>query len=651
MTISWSPNPQRREDALLSAFARAEPETQAQAARFDYRGLHAWSLGHRADFWSRLWDFCGVVGEKGERILVDGMAMPGASWFPDAKLNFAQNLLRPRPDDEVALVFRGEREARRALTFGELKAEVAMLAAHLRAQGVGAGDRVAAYLHNGPEAVVGMLATASLGAIWSSCSPDFGVAGVLDRFSQIAPKALIVCDGYFYKGQRIDRLAQAREIAARLPTLETILIVPYVRASPSPMAFAKARLWRDALATHRGAPLEFAPLPFDHPLYIVFSSGTTGKPKCIVHGAGGALLQHLKEHGLQCDIRPGARVLFATTTGWMMWNWLASALASRATLLLYDGFPMDRDGAALFDFAEAERATLLGVSAGFLRAAQKLGLKPKETHDLAALQLIASTGSPLAPEGFDYVYEDVAPEAQLASISGGTDILSCFVIGNPWSPVRRGEIQGPGLGMAVEVWDEDGRRRFGSEGELVCTRPFPSMPMAFWNDPDGAKFKAAYFGHFPGVWRHGDFATETASGGLVIHGRSDATLNPQGVRIGTAEIYRVVEAFPEIEESLAVGRERNGAESVLLFVKLRAGSELSDDLSRRIKRRLSEEVSPRHVPSTIVAAPELPHTRSGKLVELAVREAIHGRTVKNAEALANPESLSFFANFSQPASP
>jgi len=651
MTILWEPDPERRAAALLTGFARSEAETAVYVETFDYRGLHAWSLAHREAFWSRLWDFCEIIGEKGEDVLIDGEKMPGARWFPEARLNFAQNLLRPRPDADIAIVFQGEGQERRALSFGELRRQVAALAAHLQARGVGKGDRVAAYLHNGREAIIGMLAAASLGAVWASCSPDFGVTGVLDRFGQIAPKALITCDGYFYKGQACDRLAQAREVAAGLPTLQGVLVASYLYDAPPLGGFPKAEGWREALAEHEGAPLRFPLLPFDHPLYVVFSSGTTGAPKCIVHGAGGTLLQHMKEHQLHCDIRAGDRVFYATTTGWMMWNWLASALASRATILLYDGFPMDRDGAALFDFAERERATLFGVSAGFLRAARKLGVEPRKTHELSAMRLLASTGSPLSPEGFDYVYQEVAPQTQLASISGGTDILSCFVLGNPWSPVRRGEIQGAGLGMAVEVWDDDGRRVVGTEGELVCAKAFPSMPIGFWNDAGGEKYRNAYFSSFPNVWRHGDFATETTSGGFVIHGRSDATLKPQGVRIGTAEIYRIVESLPQVEECVAVGQETPGGQRILLFVKLRPGERLSAELSASIKRRLGDEASPRHVPAAIVEVPELPHTRSGKLVEIAVRDVVHGRPVKNREALANPESLKFFAEATAAAPP
>jgi acetoacetyl-CoA synthetase len=610
MTAIWTPELTRRRECLLTGFARGSGETASYAETFDYTGLHRWSLARRDVFWSRVWEFCGVIGERGARALVDGGKMPGARWFPDARLNFAENLLRPRPDDEVAIAFQGERQSRRTLSFAQIRTEVAALAAHLRALGVAPGDRVAAYTHNGPEAVIGMLAAASIGAVWASCSADFGARGVLERFGQIEPKVLIVSDGYYYKGQKIERLDNAREIAGELPSLKETLIIPYIDAAGPLEGFASARLWPRAIQSHEGARLTFEALPFDHPLYIMFSSGTTGVPKCIVHGAGGTLLQHLKEHQLQCDVRPGDRVFYATTTGWMMWNWLVSALASRATILLYDGFPMYKNGAVLFDLAS----------------------------------LITSTGSPLSPESFDYVYRDVKANVQLASISGGTDIVSCFVCGNPWSPVHRGEIQGAGLGMAVEVWDADGRRLFGEQGELVCTRAFPAMPIGFWNDPGGEKYHAAYFSQFPGIWRHGDYATQTANGGFVIHGRSDATLNPQGVRIGTADIYRIVETFLEVEEALAVAQGWEGGERIVLFVKLRTNHRLHDALIDRIKHKLKAEASPRHVPAMIVEAPELPHTRSGKLVELAVREVINGRPVKNREALANPDSLAFFSN-------
>lgn len=644
----WTPDVDRRKNANLTKFAGLHEATRSFGASFDYAGLYRWSLDASPIFWSSVWDHCGVIGDKGERVLVDGDKMPGARWFPDARLNFAENLLRKRPATENSLVFWGEDQVERTSTFGELEKSVASLAAYFRAQGVGQGDRIAAYIHNGPEAIIGMLAAASLGAVWSSCAPEFGVQSVLDRFGQIEPRLLIVSDGYFYKGKKLDRAENIREVASRLPSVSKILVISYVNDKAPLDGLAHAEHWSDALAAHSGAELRFERLPFDHPLYIMFSSGTTGAPKCIVHGAGGTLLQHLKEHRLQCDIKPGDRVFYATSTGWMMWNWLASALASEATVLLYDGFfTAGKDGALLLDFAEKQRATLFGTSAGYLKAIEKMGLKPRESHDLSALRLITSTGSPLLPDSFDYVYRDFKTDVQLASISGGTDIISCFVGGNPWTPVYRGEIQCAGLGMAVEVWDEEGRRVVGREGELICTQPFPSMPICFWNDPDGQKYSKAYFAQYPGVWCHGDYATETEHHGFLIHGRSDATLNPQGVRIGTADIYNIVERLPEVFEALAVDQEWEGSTRIVLFVKPQPGHSLDEALAARIKRELFEKASPRHVPAVIVEAPDLPHTRSGKLVELAVREVIHGRPVKNVGALANPESLEFFGNLRQ----
>lgn len=648
----WTPDLDRRKSANLTAFAALREETKGFDETFVYQGLYRFSLERSPEFWSSVWDFCGVIGEKGERLLVDGDKMPGARWFPDARLNFAENLLRERPRNETSIVFWGEDQVRATLSFGDIEKRVAALAAFLRAQGITKGDRVAAYIHNGPEAIIGMLAAASIGAVWSSCAPEFGVQSVLDRFGQIEPRLLIASDGYFYKGKKLDRSENIREVRGRLPSVERTLVIPYIHEVAPLDGLADALSWTDALAAHEGAELMFEPLPFDHPLYIMFSSGTTGAPKCIVHGAGGTLLQHLKEHQLQCDVKAGDRFFYATSTGWMMWNWLASALASRVTLLLYDGFfTAGKDGALLLDFAQEQRATLFGTSAGYLKAIEKMGLKPRETHDLSALRLITSTGSPLLPDSFDYVYRDFKQDVQLASISGGTDIISCFVGGNPWSPVYRGEIQCAGLGMAVEVWDEEGKRIIGREGELVCTQPFPSMPIYFWNDADGQKYFKAYFADHPGVWRHGDYATETEHHGFLIHGRSDATLNPQGVRIGTADIYNIVERLPEVFESLAIDQEWEGSTRIVLFVKTQAGFSLDEALGARIKRELFEKASPRHVPSVIVEAPDLPHTRSGKLVELAVREVVHGRPVKNVGALANPESLEFFVRVPQLAKP
>jgi len=648
----WQPDLDRRQASNLSKFCIQCADARQFAATFDYGRLHRWSVDHNAEFWSAIWDFCEVIGDKGARILVDGDKMPGAQWFPDARLNFAENLLRSRHDDDISIVFSGEGQVRTTLSFGELKKSVAALAAYFRAQGLAKGDHIAAYIHNGSEAIIGMLAASSMGATWSSCAPEFGVQSVVDRFGQIEPRLLIASDGYFYKGRKIDRIASIREVQARLPRVKKTLIVPYIHDDPPLEDLASAELWSSALGAHNDAVLSFESLPFNHPLYIMFSSGTTGAPKCIAHGAGGALLQHLKEHQLQCDIKPGDRVFYATSTGWMMWNWLASALASQATILLYDGFfAAGENGAILLDFAQEHRATLFGASAGYLKSIEKAGLKPRESHDLSALRLIASTGSPLVPDSFDYVYRDFKTDVQLASISGGTDIISCFVGGNPWSPVYRGEIQCAGLGMAVEIWNDNGQRVFGEEGDLVCTKSFPSMPICFWNDPDGSKYFNAYFARYPNIWLHGDFATETAHGGFVIHGRSDATLNPQGVRIGTADIYNVVESLPLIQEALAIDQEWDGGTRIVLFVKTQPDYRLDDALVAKIKRALFEKASPRHVPAVILEAPDLPRTRSGKLVELAVREIVHGRPVKNSGALANPESLDFFRNLPELAAP
>lgn len=642
MTILWTPDLLRRERSALTQFACSAPDTFEYGKALDYKSLHRWSIERREDFWPRIWEFCEVVGERGDRILIDGDRMPGSRWFPDARLNFAENLLRDRPEDHCAIVFRGEERIRRAISFQELRQAVASIAAYFRENGLRTGDRVVAYMHNGPEAIIAMLAVATIGGVWASCSSDFGASGALERFRQIEPKALIVSDGYFYKGEAIERLDVARDIAAGLASVRATLVIPYVMSDCPLDGFVNPRLWTDAIVAHRGAEILYERLPFDHPLYVMFSSGTTGAPKCIVHGIGGTLLQHLKEHRLQCDIRPNDNVFYATTIGWMMWNWLASALASKATIILYDGFPLLQEGNALFDLAQSEGVQFFGVSAGFLRAVQKLRLKPATTHDLREMRTIASTGSPLIPDSFDYVYRSIKSDVQLASISGGTDIISCFVCGNPWSPVRRGEIQGPGLGMAVEVWDESGQRIVGREGELVCTRSFPSMPVGFWNDGDGEKYRRAYFSQFPGVWRHGDFATEASDGGFFIHGRSDASLNPHGVRIGTSEIYGVVEKMIEVDEALAVDHDEGEGARIFLFVKMRPGHHLDSGLVARIKRRLREDASPRHVPEAIIEAPDLPHTRSGKLVEVAVRDALNGRPIANLEALANPEALRFF---------
>jgi acetoacetyl-CoA synthetase len=637
----WEPSAARIARARVTAFARAV-EAEHGLRLPDQSALHRWSVEEPERFWSAVFRHCGVVAETpGRVVLEDGARMPGARWFPEARLNFAENLLRRR-DAAPALVFRSETGLRRTLGHGELRAAVSRLARALRQWGLRPGDRVAGYLPNLPEAVVAMLASASVGAVWSSCSPDFGVAGVLERFGQIEPRVLFCADGWSYGGKRFDSLERVAELRAALPSLERVVVVPYLRERATLAEVPGAVSFAEATAGHPPGEIAFERLPFDHPLAILYSSGTTGPPKCIVHGAGGTLLQHLKEHQLHVDLGPQDRLFYFTTLGWMMWNWLASGLASGAALVLYDGSPFHPDPAALFDLASQEGVTVFGVSAKFLDAAAKAGLEPARTHDLAPLRAILSTGSPLAAESFDWVYAHVKRDVHLASISGGTDIISCFVLGSPTLPVWRGEIQCPGLGMRVEVFDETGRAVRGEKGELVCTQPFPSMPLGFWNDAGGHRFRAAYFEKFPGVWAHGDFAEVTEHGGFVIHGRSDAVLNPGGVRIGTAEIYRPVERIPEVFESLAIGQEWEGDTRIVLFVRLREGAQLDGALADRIRERIRREASPRHVPARIVQVADVPRTRSGKIVELAVRDVVHGREVRNREALANPEALELF---------
>ncbi len=638
----WKPSKQRIAAANLTAFMRSA--TRRWDPEFvDYEALHRWSVTHPDQFWTTLWDVAGVVGERGERVLVDANKMPGAKWFPDTRLNFAENLLRSH-DTADALVFWGEDKVKGRASHADLYCAVAQTAWALRDMGVGKGDRVAAYMPNVPATVVAMLATASIGAIFSSASPDFGVQGVLDRFGQIAPKVLFACDGYYYNGKAIDCLGKVAEIAVRMPSLEQVVVVPY--AGGGDMAAVKHGVsLADFLAPFAGErEIRFERLPFDHPLYIMYSSGTTGVPKCIVHSAGGTLLQHLKEHRLHSDVKPGDRLFYFTTCGWMMWNWLVSGLASGATLLLYDGSPFVGRGSILFDYAEAEGMTHFGTSAKFIDAIAKINLAPAKTHNLEKLRAIFSTGSPLVPEAFGYVYENIKRDVQLASISGGTDIISCFVLGNPIGPVWRGEIQCRGLGMAVEVLDEAGHPVRKTKGELVCIKPFPSMPVGFWNDADGKKYRAAYFEKYPNIWCHGDFMEETAHGGYIIYGRSDATLNPGGVRIGTAEIYRQVEKLDEVLESLVIGQDWEKDTRVVLFVKLREGLTLDDALARRIKDVIRENTTPRHVPAKILQVGDIPRTKSNKIVELAVRNLVHGEPVKNVEALANPEALDWFRN-------
>jgi acetoacetyl-CoA synthetase len=636
----WQPSRQRIEQANMTAFARTVARSHGKEL-LDYGQLRTWSVDDRAAFWQALWEFAEIRASRAcDRVLVDGERMPGARWFVGAELNFAENLLRYR-DNRLAIIALTEDGKRHALSYAELHDEVAMLAAALKAEGVRPGDRVAAVMPHIPETLIAMLATTSLGAVWSSCSPDFGAQGVLDRFGQIEPKVLITVDGYRYNGKPIELQAKLREIASGLPTLQRIVLVPFLDPGATTGGLPNAVGYHD-YADPAARTVEFAQLPFDHPLYILYSSGTTGVPKAIVHGAGGTLLQHLKELMLHSDVKREDRLFYFTTCGWMMWNWQASALALGATLLLYDGSPFHPDGSRLFELAEQERMTIFGTSAKYIDAVKKAGLEPGRQHDLSALRAMLSTGSPLAPESFDFVYRRIKRDLHLASISGGTDIVSCFVLGNPIAPVWRGEIQTRGLGMAVEVWDDDGRPVLRQPGELVCTKPFPSMPIAFWKDPDHSRYHAAYFERFPGAWTHGDLIELTGHGGIVIYGRSDATLNPGGVRIGTAEIYRQVEQIPEVLEALAVGQQWDGDVRVILFVRLAERARLDDGLVAEIRRRIRNNCTPRHVPARIIAIGDIPRTMNGKIAELAVREVIHGRPVKNVEALANPGSLELY---------
>jgi len=642
----WRPSPERVEAANITAFRRRIERAHGVALP-DHAALYDWSVENIGDFWRAVWETSEVIAETPwDVVLIDGDKMPGAKWFSGARLNFAENLLRRR-DDAPAIIFRSESGVRRTLSFAEVYDQAGRVARALEALGVGPGDRVAGFMPNMPETAIAMLGAASIGAIWSSCSPDFGINGVMDRFGQIAPKVLFAADGYVYNGKRIDSLGRVRGIAERIESLTRVVIVPFLDEAPDLSGLRDAVDFAAFMGDMPGDEIAFARLPFDHPLFILYSSGTTGAPKCIVHGAGGTLLQHLKEHRLHTDIKPGDRLFYFTTCGWMMWNWLVSALASEATLVLYDGSPFSPSPSILFDIADEVGIDIFGTSAKFIAALEKAGLRPRETHDLGSVRTILSTGSPLAPESFDYVYRDIKRDVCLSSISGGTDIVSCFALGNPAGPVWRGELQTRGLGMKVEVFDDRGRSLVGEKGELVCTRPFPSMPIGFWNDDDGSRYRAAYFERFPNVWCHGDYIELTEHGGIIVHGRSDAVLNPGGVRIGTAEIYRQVEKIDEVMEAICVGQDWEGDVRVVLFVVLRPGATLDDALRDRIRREIRANTTPRHVPAKIVAVADIPRTISGKIVELAVRNVIHGRPVRNKDALANPEALDLFADLDE----
>jgi len=633
----WRPDPARIATSNLRAFMdRVSADHGASCAT--YEELQQWSVANREAFWTAVWEDCGIIGTRGARVLIDGDKMPGAQFFPDATLNFAENLLRKR-DDTVALTFSNEGARGRDWTWAQLYDAVSQLAQGLEDMGVQPGDRVAAFMPNCPETIVGMLAAASIGATWSSCSPDFGVRGVLDRFGQIEPKVLIACDGYRYAGKVLPSEDKLKEIIADLPSVTQTIIVPFIDA---PCDVPKAARLPDVLAKFEARDIPFKQLPFAHPLYIMFSSGTTGAPKCIVHSAGGTLIQQAKEHRLNCDLKDGEVLFYFTTCGWMMWNWLVAGLSCGATLALYDGSPFHPDGNVLFDYADEVGINVFGTSAKFIDSLNKAELRPRETHKLDTVRMILSTGSPLVDAGFDYVYEHIKSDVALCSISGGTDIISCFVLGNPLGPIWRGEIQAKGLGMDVDVWDEDGKPVVSEKGELVCAKAFPSMPTGFWNDPDGAKYRSAYFERFDNVWCHGDFAEITDHGGIIIYGRSDATLNPGGVRIGTAEIYAQVEKLPEVKEAIAIGQDWDGDVRIVLFVVLAEGVTLNEELTKKIKSAIRSGASPRHVPAKVVAVPDIPRTKSGKITELAVRDVVHGREIKNKEALANPEALAHF---------
>ena len=636
----WAPSPERVASAQLTTFMQSVKAATEFDAAGDYFALHQWSLEEPAAFWRAVWEFTEIQGDPGDIVCDDFMALPWCQWFPNASLNFAENLLR-FDDDREALVEIDESDARHALTYGQLSEQVARLAGWMRDQSIQPGDRIAGFMPNCIEAVVAMLATASLGAVWSSCSPDFGKQGALDRFGQIAPRLLFTADGYVYNGKSCDSLARAGDIASAIPEIEHVVVVPKLSAQPELGGIDAAVPWQSCLSGEAPAPC-FESRSFNDPLFILYSSGTTGVPKCIVHGIGGTLIQHAKEHVLHTDVSRDDRFFYFTTCGWMMWNWLVSGLARGATLILYDGSPFARDGRRLIDAIDEEGITVFGVGAKYLGALEKSGVFPANSHKLSTLKTVLSTGSPLPHEGFEWVYRAFKPDLHLASISGGTDIVSCFAGGVPTLPVYAGELQAAGLGMATAIWDESGDPVEGEKGELVCTQSFPSCPVGFWQDADGSKFHAAYFDRWPGVWAHGDYGEKTPEGGFVIHGRSDAVLNPGGVRIGTAEIYRQVERVSEVLDSVVVGQNWQDDVRVLLFVVLRDGVALDEQLIARIRGEIRTNTTPRHVPAKVIQVADIPRTISGKIAELAVRKIIHGEQVGNQDALANPEALALY---------
>ena len=640
--VMWQPSTERAEASQMNQF-RLFANKKYGMELDNYRDLYNWSVNEITCFWEAVWSFGKpVVSKDYHQVVDDDSKMPGAKWFSGARLNFAENLLRRR-DNHTAILSRGEGKDDRKISYNELYSEVEKMAAALREAGVEQNDRVAGFLPNIPEAVVAMLGAASLGAVWSSSSPDFGIKGVLDRFRQIEPKVLFAADGYQYNGKRINSLDKLKDILTELPSVEKVVVVPFESENPDLSGINKGVLYGEFLPA-KAPSLEFAQLPFDHPLYIMYSSGTTGLPKSIVHGAGGTLLQHMKELRLHGDISDRETVFYFTTCGWMMWNWLVSNLALGASIVLYDGSPFHPDPSAMWQMAEEFGITVFGTSAKFIAACKGYGLVPKERHNLSLIKTILSTGSPLVEESYDYVYTSIKEDVQLSSITGGTDLISSFAGGNATLPVYRGEIQCRALGMKVESFDDSGKPLINLKGELVCTRAFPSMPVNFWNDPDGSKFHNAYFSDYPGVWTHGDYILINDHGGVIVFGRSDATLNPAGVRIGTAEIYRVVEAFPEIEDSLAVGQQWEGDERVILFVKMNEGEQFGEELKKKLMDAIRSGCSPRHVPAKTVPVPDIPYTINGKKVEIAVKKILHGSEALNKDALANPESLLFFSD-------
>jgi len=644
--LLWKPTEEQIKQSNMYRFMQFINETYHQNFK-EYAPLYDWSIENISGFWAAFWEFADIIHSKRyDQVIDDAKKMPGARWFPGAQLNFAENLLRYR-DDRVALIFKGEGQPSIRYTYAQLYDEVARVAKSLKDLGILPGDRVVGFMPNMPESMIAMLAATSMGATWSSCSPDFGIKGVLDRFGQIKPRVLFTANGYFFKGRKLDSLERISSILKELPSIEKVVVVPYTEQKADISVVANAVHYQDFRAPESGLEIEFEQLPFEHPLYIMYSSGTTGLPKCMVQSAGGILLHHLKELVLHTDLKRQDTIFYFTTCGWMMWNWLTSSLAVGASLVLYDGNPFHPQPGALWEMAQDEKITVFGTSAGYIAALQNAGVKPGKTYDLTPLRAVLSTGSPLSVEGFEFIYAEVKEDLQLASISGGTDLNGCFALGNPMGPVYAGELQCRGLAMDVRAFDELGNELIDEQGELVCCRPFPSMPIYFWDDPDGSKYHSAYFDVYPNVWRHGDFVTVTRRGGVVMHGRSDATLNPGGVRIGTAEIYRQLEQMEEIADSVVVGQNWKNDVRVILFVKLAEGVELTAELKDKIKQTIRTNASPRHVPAKIISVPDIPYTLNMKKVELAVKKVIQGQTVLNKDALSNPQALDFYANIKE----